>query len=132
MNYSPHLAPNTSTAPVAVELRDVLKIAATEMLKVFLRKWRAKRRDKEVEKANTELKETRKGRTVNEVVDTVLAKLYTTGGETTDLLALIEGPNDIVVEEVENLFAGSHRYDALCKLYRNRGEETKLLNVWAK
>ena len=41
-NYSPHLAPNTSTAPPTVELRQVLKMAATDMLKVFLRKWRAK------------------------------------------------------------------------------------------
>ena len=43
-NYSPHLAPNTSTAPPAVELRRVLKLSAVDMLKVYLRKWRARRR----------------------------------------------------------------------------------------
>ncbi|KAI0337403.1 hypothetical protein BDW22DRAFT_1409963 [Trametopsis cervina] len=131
-NYSPHLAPNTSTAPVAVELRDVLRIAATEMLKVFLRKWRISHREsvkqQEREKAHGS------GRTMNEVVDTVLAKLYTMGGETTDLLALIGGPNDVVVEEVETLLSEANRYDALCRLYRNRGrvEEEKLLNVWSR
>lgn len=46
-NYSPHLAPNTSTAPPTVELRRVLKLAATDMLKVYLRKWRLKRRKDE-------------------------------------------------------------------------------------
>ena len=49
-NYSPHLPPNTSTAPPAVELRKILRLAATDMLKAFLRKWRAKRRREETEK----------------------------------------------------------------------------------
>ena len=48
-NYSPHLAPNPSTAPPTVELRKVLKAAAVDMLKVFLRKWRIKRRREEEE-----------------------------------------------------------------------------------
>ncbi|KAI0090078.1 hypothetical protein BDY19DRAFT_887852 [Irpex rosettiformis] len=130
-NYSPHLVPNTSTAPVAVELRDTLKVAATEMLKVFLRKWRTKRRDKEIERIELEGRE-QTAKTVNEVVDTVLVRLYTMSGETTDLLALIEGPNDIVVGEIESSLSESNRYDALCKLYRSRGEEAKLLSVWSK
>ena len=46
-NYSPHLAPNTSTAPPTVELRKLLKMASVDMLKVFLRKWRIKRRKEE-------------------------------------------------------------------------------------
>ena len=41
-NYSPHLPPNTSTAPPAVELRKILRLAATDMLKAFLRKWKLK------------------------------------------------------------------------------------------
>ena len=44
-NYSPHLAPNTSAAPGAVELRALLALAARDMLQVFLRKWRATRRE---------------------------------------------------------------------------------------
>lgn len=55
-NYSPHLAPNTSTAPPTVELREILKMAATDMLKVFLRKWRAKRRDEVVVKRVNEVR----------------------------------------------------------------------------
>ena len=35
------------------------------------------------------------------MVDTVLCKLYTGSDETTDLLALIDGPNDVVLPEVE-------------------------------
>ncbi len=42
MNYSPHLSPDTQTAPEAVELRRVLVMAAEEMLEVFLRRWRGK------------------------------------------------------------------------------------------
>lgn len=66
------------------------------------------------------------------VVDTVLAKLYTESGETTDLLALIGGPNDIVLREVEPLLVSANRYDALCRLYRSRGEDRKLLEMWSK
>jgi vacuolar protein sorting-associated protein 3 len=100
------------------------------MLKVFLRKWRAKRRDKEVERILDQAEQV--GRSVNEVVDTVLAKLYTSDGETTDLLALIDGPNDIVLEEVEILLALSNRYDALCRLYKARGEEVKMMKIWSR
>ena len=108
----------------------MLKIAATEMLKVFLRKWRTKRRDKETEKTAAQAGRTSKS--VNEVVDTVLTKLYTSGGETTDLLALIDGPNNIVLEEVEAPLAVSNRYDALSRLYKTRGEEAKLLKLWSR
>ena len=43
MNYSPHLAPNTRSAPPTVELRKILGMAAQEMLVVFLRKSRTRR-----------------------------------------------------------------------------------------
>ncbi|EKM58173.1 uncharacterized protein PHACADRAFT_252272 [Phanerochaete carnosa HHB-10118-sp] len=119
-NYSPHLAPNTSTAPPTIELREILNMAAADMLKVFLRKWRAKRRDEVHD------------RRANEVVDTVLARLYTESGETTDLLALIGGPNDIVLHELEPVLIRSSRYDALCRLYKTRGQEAKLLDAWSK
>jgi vacuolar protein sorting-associated protein 3 len=100
------------------------------MLKVFLRKWRTKRRDKEVERILAQAEQV--GRSVNEVVDTVLAKLYTSDGETTDLLALIDGPNDIVLEEVEIPLVLSNRYDALCRLYKARGEEVKMMKIWSR
>ena len=66
------------------------------------------------------------------MVDTVLGRLYTESGETTDLLALIDGPNDIILSELEGVLVKSNRYDALCRLYKNRGEETKLLDAWSK
>ena len=42
LNYSPHLSPNTREAPATVELRDILQMAARDMLEVYLRKWREK------------------------------------------------------------------------------------------
>ena len=67
-----------------------------------------------------------------EVVDTVLCKLYTGSDETTDLLALIDGPNDVVLPEVEPVLISASRYDALCRLYKSRGEDKKLLDVWSR
>ena len=43
MNYSPHLAPNTLSAPPTAELRKILGMAAREMLLTFLKKSRARR-----------------------------------------------------------------------------------------
>jgi len=43
MNYSPHLAPNTASAPPTAELRKILALAAREMLITFLKKCRARR-----------------------------------------------------------------------------------------
>lgn len=65
-----------------------------------------------------------------QVVDTVLGKLYTVSNETTDLLALIDGPNDVLLPEIEPALLAAGRYDALCRLYKARGAEEKLLDVW--
>lgn len=62
----------------------------------------------------------------------MLCKLYTTSTETTDLLVLIDGPNNVVLSEVERVLAAAHHYDALCRLYRARGEDSKLLDVWSR
>ncbi|KIP07261.1 hypothetical protein PHLGIDRAFT_118311, partial [Phlebiopsis gigantea 11061_1 CR5-6] len=117
-NYSPHLAPNTATAPAAVELRAVLALAAHDMLRAFLRKWRGARREGAAR--------------ANQAVDTVLARLYAESGETAELLALVEGPNDVVLGELEpTLVRGAH-FDALCRLYRAHGQDARLLDVWSK
>ena len=142
-NYSPHLAPNTSTAPPTVELRQILEMAATEMLKVFLRKWRAKRRKDGSEGDTKRIKEvctwpflcSRRNdiyTCAGQAVDTVLAKLYTESGETTDLLALIDGPNDVKLSEVEPLLLAAQRYDALSRIYERRGDDKNLLMLWSK
>ena len=62
----------------------------------------------------------------------MLAKLYTEAGETTDLLALIDGSNNIVLAELEPALIEARRFDALCRLYQARGEHTKLLDTWSK
>ena len=67
-----------------------------------------------------------------QAVDTVLAKLYTKSGETTDLLALIDGPNDVVLAEVEAVLVEAHSFDVLCRIYTTRGETQKLLEAWSK
>ena len=67
-----------------------------------------------------------------QAVDTVLGRLYTESGETMDLLALIDGPNDIVLRELEPTLVKSSRFDGLCRLYRIRGQEAKLLDAWSR
>ena len=65
-------------------------------------------------------------------MDTVLARLYAESEETTDLLALIDGPNDVVLSEVEPVLVKARRLDALCRLYKSRDEHQKLLEAWSK
>jgi hypothetical protein len=67
-----------------------------------------------------------------QVVDTVLVKLYASLEKTQDLYTLLDEPNHIVLQEVEPVLRRMGQYNALCKLYRERGEEQKLLDVWAK
>jgi vacuolar protein sorting-associated protein 3 len=67
-----------------------------------------------------------------QVVDTVLGKLYTESGETTDLLALIDGPNDVVLQELEPVLVKSGRFDALCRLHRTQGLDDELLAAWSR
>lgn len=65
-------------------------------------------------------------------MDTVLARLYTRAGEPTDLLALIDGPNDVLLAEIEPDLVGAQRVDALCRLYAARGAHRKLLEAWSR
>ena len=65
-------------------------------------------------------------------MDTVLGRLYTESGETTDLLALIDGPNDVVLAEIERDLVGAQRLDALCRLYAARGAHRRLLEAWSR
>ncbi|CAL1698826.1 unnamed protein product [Somion occarium] len=124
-NYSPHLAPNTRTAPPAVELRAVLKMAATDMLRSFLRKWRRKRR-------LDDPGGTIKPKALYQAVDTVLARLYVESDEKSELLILIHEPNDILMSEVEPALVTAKWFNALCQLYQIRGEDAKLLDVWSR
>ncbi|KAI0052121.1 hypothetical protein FA95DRAFT_1602084 [Auriscalpium vulgare] len=118
-NYSPHLSPNTRSAPPTAELRRVLGMAALEMLEVFLRKWRRVRG----ESGSPE---------VRVIVDTVLAKLFARAEKTTDLYGLVNDSNDLELSELEPVLQSTGQYNALCKLYQRRGDDEKLLEVWSK
>ena len=85
-----------------------------------------------------------------QVVDTVLAKiLVETDSDIRELYTLVDGPNDIVLEEVEETFEKNGQFGALCMLYEKattkelerKGDnsklivgvyEEKLLEAWAK
>ena len=67
-----------------------------------------------------------------QIVDTVLAQLYTHSGDTPDLLALISGPNDIVPASAAPALIAAGRFDALCRLYRARGAHAQLLDAWSR
>ena len=85
-----------------------------------------------------------------QVVDTVLAKILAeTDSDIRELYTLVDGPNDIVLEEVEETFEKNGQFGALCRLYekanmkeleRKGGNsklvvgmyEEKLLEAWAK
>ncbi|KAI0064243.1 hypothetical protein BV25DRAFT_1823215 [Artomyces pyxidatus] len=118
-NYSPHLAPNTRSAPPTAELRRVLGMAALDMLEAFLRKWRRVHGESS-------------GKDVRVIVDTVLAKLFARAEKTTDLYALLSESNDLVVAELEPVFQTTGQYNALCMIYQKRGDDEKLLEVWSK
>ncbi|KAF8878476.1 hypothetical protein CPB84DRAFT_1817502 [Gymnopilus junonius] len=116
-NYSPHLAPDTQTAPPTAELRKILGMAAREMLLVFLKRNRTRRTT---------------GESIDIAIDTVLAKLYAQFEKTEELYALLQQSNDVSVHEVEPILKSMGQYNALCMLYEQRGDDLKVLDVLAK
>lgn len=65
-------------------------------------------------------------------VDTVLIKLYAQFEKTKELLTLLQEPNDVSLPEVESVLQAKGQYSALCLLYKQLGEDVKLLESWAK
>ena len=65
-------------------------------------------------------------------VDTVLAKLYTENEELSELARLIEEPNDIVLTELEPYLTRFRRIGPLCRLYKLRGDDIKLIEAWSR
>ncbi|KAJ3492453.1 hypothetical protein NLJ89_g11233 [Agrocybe chaxingu] len=65
-------------------------------------------------------------------IDTVLAKLYAEFEKTKELYALLQEPNDVSIPEVEPTLQKEGQYNALCMLYKQKGEDLKLLDTWAK
>ncbi|KAI0000159.1 hypothetical protein BJV74DRAFT_876958 [Russula compacta] len=118
-NYSPFLAPTTRSARPTTELRRLLGAAAHDMLEDFLRKWRRVRGDSSTPAARA-------------IVDTVLAKLFAQSEKTTDLYALLDESDTIILPEVEPVFRAIGLFGALCKLYSKHGNDAALLEVWSK
>ncbi|KZT24873.1 hypothetical protein NEOLEDRAFT_1134568 [Neolentinus lepideus HHB14362 ss-1] len=123
-NYSPHLKPSTREARPTVELLDILKDEARRMLYTVLQAWQRKGR--------VENKGLAVMRKVKMVVDTALMKILAENGDTPGLQRMLDSPNDVVLDEVEPILIQSQQLNVLCKLYRQRGEEGKLLDAWAK
>lgn len=120
-------------------------MAAQEMLIVFLKKSRTRRsvaRGKGARSTGHPVdvvssifiskKCCRNDEVFLKAVDTVLVKLYAQFGKTKDLLTLFKEPNDVSLLEVEHVLQETRQYNALCLLYKQLGDDLKLLESWAK
>ncbi|KAK2467972.1 hypothetical protein APHAL10511_000267 [Amanita phalloides] len=137
-NYSPHLGPDTTcTAPGTVELKRVLVRNAEAMLEGVLCRWRARMVATQGTKAQVQIqaKEKGKGKAVDPcfpVVDTVLVKLYAQLRKDTELDALLQDANHVLLSEVEESLIQAGRFDALASLYKQQGQDGKMLDLYAK
>jgi len=151
-NYSPHLSPNVRSAKPTAELRNILLAEAKEKLDGFLRRWRSRKRAAGVAGIGSSSSVAVLGKKAmdpsmvvsyfhvaerifydkgNQVVDTVLVKLYAESQKTQELYTLIQEPNQVVLLEVEPVLKSRGQYKALCMLYEQQGEDLKLLELWA-
>ncbi|GJJ14976.1 hypothetical protein Clacol_009246 [Clathrus columnatus] len=122
-NYTPHLKPNTRSAPPTSELRRLLAVAARDMLRDYLRKWK----NKAIYSREPLSKE------MCQIIDTIQAKLFAEKEETQELYALVDSAEeDIVLSEVEDTFIRTGQYNALLKLCQKRGDHDKVLEIWSK
>lgn len=65
-------------------------------------------------------------------MDTVLVKLYAQFEMKKELITLLQGLNDVSISEVEPVLQATGQYNALCLLYKQQGDNIKLLECWAK
>ncbi|WWC89446.1 uncharacterized protein L201_004370 [Kwoniella dendrophila CBS 6074] len=119
-NYSPHVQPNTATAPETSVLRVAMVEEAKDMLTEFLRKTRASRR----KGGGARGVDSRK---IDIVIDTTLAKLLADKGTTNELLALLAAPNDCVLTELEPFLA--QRPYVLATVMRTQGRVDRVLEI---
>ncbi|KAK1226203.1 hypothetical protein PQX77_010785 [Marasmius sp. AFHP31] len=110
------------------ELRKILGMAAQEMLESFLKKCRRRRKvDNQSRGSNAS-----KWESSYPVVDTVLVKLFAQSEKTSDLYTLLNEAHNVVLQEVESVLQKCGQYNALCTLYKQLGEDERLLNAWSK
>jgi hypothetical protein len=69
---------------------------------------------------------------LDQIIDTVYAKLLAREEKATRLYTLIEESNNIILEEVESDFLTQEKYNSLCKLYERADAVEKQLDLWAK
>ncbi|WWC70320.1 uncharacterized protein I206_104270 [Kwoniella pini CBS 10737] len=119
-NYSPHVQPNTATAPETSQLRQAMMEEAKEMLTEFLRRTRVSRR----KGGGARGVDSRK---IDVVIDTTLAKLLADKGTTNELLALLAAPNDCVLPELEPFLA--QRPYVLATVMRTQGRVDRVLEL---
>ncbi|EIW70778.1 hypothetical protein TREMEDRAFT_68217 [Tremella mesenterica DSM 1558] len=118
-NYSPHVSPNSQSAPETTELRDALYDDAKTMLTELLRRTRASRR-----KGGARGVDSRK---IDIVIDTTLSKLMADQGITNELLALLASPNDVVLSELEPFL--EKRPYVLATVLRQQGRIDRVLEI---
>ncbi|WVW83780.1 hypothetical protein I302_105801 [Kwoniella bestiolae CBS 10118] len=119
-NYSPHVQPNTATAPETSVLRLAMMEEAKDMLTEFLRKTRASRR----KGGGARGVDSRK---IDIVIDSTLAKLLADKGTTNELLALLAAPNDCVSSELEPFLAQTPY--VLATVMRTQGRVDRVLEL---
>ncbi|KIJ36750.1 hypothetical protein M422DRAFT_178931 [Sphaerobolus stellatus SS14] len=121
-NYTPHLRPNTRSAPPTSELRKLLQVSARDMLREYLRKWK----NKALYSGETLDEE------LSQIIDTVQAKIFAETEETQELYSLIDSQEHIIVDEVEETLIRNGQYNALLRLHAKRSNKEKLLEIWSK
>ncbi len=62
----------------------------------------------------------------------MLVKLFAEFAKTKELIALLQQAHDISLAEVEPILEKKGQVNALCILYRQKKDDLKLLNLWAK
>ncbi|SGZ31858.1 BQ5605_C042g12021 [Microbotryum silenes-dioicae] len=125
-NYAPHLKPDVETAPPTMELRVTLTMTARDCLISYLQTWRTTRSE------GSHRERVDDSRKVDITVDTTLGRLYAEEDRRDDLMALLEGKNDCVVQELEKPLLDNGSYDTWATILLQRGETSRALDVWTK
>ncbi|KAI5477112.1 TGF beta receptor associated protein [Pseudohyphozyma bogoriensis] len=128
-NYSPHIKPNVENASPTMELRAMLGTTARDCAMAYLSQWRQARRGEAEAATTTGAGDSRK---VDMVVDTTLVRLLAEEGKSTEIVDILEGPNDCVLQQVEPHLIDSGMYQILASIYLKRGEVAKTLEIWTK
>lgn len=110
------------------------------MLTLFLKKWRQRRKvmgaygnDRTNAVSSTSLTmRAFLNFTRVQIVETVLARLYVDDNQKPELYALFEGPNEVVLEEIEPVLTQAGHFHALIKLYQQRGNDSKLVDALSR